>query len=506
MINEQIIAYIRQQLSQNVSREGITTNLKGSGWVDEDITEAFNALSLAVAPTPTSSSTINNSTEQPFSPLSSTSPISKGKKIFGIVGLFLLLCLAGGGAYAYYSGMFVSLPSLTTQAFEKARATTSGGYDVTASVDFSEIKDMINLFPSPLNSKKLSVTVKGSYDSGDPDNFKSSTVISLDADPSSLAIEVRALDDVVYASMTKAPSGLDLFLPNISSYENKWISFPYKSKDGEVVSNPLAPFSGISPGIINKLTSEQKEQIYELSSKTSFIKMIERFSPETIGGESSYHFAFDLDREGIRSYLESIKKYINEIGKNDSSLTAFDPTSFSKELDNVKDFKGEIWIGRSDKLIHKIVLNFGVLPDPAKTEQVKITVVAIMSDWNEPVSIIAPAEHMNLQELIAKALGEAREKGKEAEIKANLSAMRAQAELFYDSTSTYKGFCLSKELINARTSIENAGGTEFVCKNIMEAYAIGTKFPQDSGYWCVDSTGVSRSTTTLPSSTACPLK
>lgn len=525
MINDQILDYIRHQLSQNASREAITANLKGAGWADTDIAEAFTAISPVNVSTPTPAPAFSPTTNLASPQMQSTYPTfpvgvgSKSKKIFSIVLVLLFLGVAGAGAYAYYSGMFVSLPSLTKQALEKIRTTTTGTYDMTVSVDFSEIKNVASLIPLPLTFNKFNLTVKGSYNLADSGNLKSSNVISIDAGPSSLAIEARILDNVMYASMVKAPTGMDLF-SDISSYENKWISFPYNSKDGQMASNPLASFSGINSGLFDKLTPEQKEYVYDLSSKASFIKTVERLSPEKIGGELSYHFIFDLDREGIRSYLESIKEYMNEIGKNDSALSAFDPTSFSKELDKLKDFKGEIWIGRSNKLINKIVLNFGVQPDIAKPEQVKVTIVSIMSDWNQPVVIVAPTEHMTLKDLMAKlfsgsllggpidagSMDVARKEGKEAVIKSNLQNFRAQAELFYDDNAGYKNFCFSEEVKTASKKIKTDGGTNFFCSASKNAYAIGVKLPNNSGNWCVDSTGVNKATATLPTGTVCPLK
>ena len=43
------------------------------------------------------------------------------------------------------------------------------------------------------------------------------------------------------------------------------------------------------------------------------------------------------------------------------------------------------------------MLNFGVQPDETKIEQVKISVVGIFSEWNQPVSIIAPMESVPLE-------------------------------------------------------------------------------------------------------------
>jgi len=135
--------------------------------------------------------------------------------------------------------------------------------------------------------------------------------------------------------------------------------------------------------------------------------------------------------------------------------------------------------------------------------------VAIMSDYNEPVLITAPTESTSFETLVSNvmndSIGSARQKGNEAAIKATMANIRPQAELFWDARKgVYSGFCLSTELKTSRTYIE--GGTGFICKEAAQKYAIGVKLSDSSGYWCIDSTGVIKSTTIPPSGTVCPVK
>ena len=539
MINPQLLGYIRQQLSLNVSKEAIANSLKSQGWTDADLGEAFAAVGVVTPPTPTAPVTpLSPATSAPASAISSLSspmtpnvnpsfsqpqpvvnvsvaPHTKSKAIFFIVFVLILLGAVGAGAYVYYTGTFVKLPTLLSKSMEKARATTSSKYDVTVNVDFSEMKDVmsgLNSMPSlGANSQKLSLTVKGLSDISDPENFKNSSVISVSMGSFSLEAEFRIVHNIFYAQLTKAPALGILPIPMLSLYENKWFSFPFKSENGQTITNPFSSISGISSKVIDKITPEEKERLYKMFRDAHFVKQTGKLSPETISGESSYHFAFDLDKDGISSYLQSLKEYINSIGKSDSSLSAFDPTSIKKELDNLKAFQGEIWIGRNDKLVHKIAVSFGVQPNLTKNEQVKLNMVAIMSDYNEPVLITAPTESTSFETLVSNvmndSIGSARQKGNEAAIKATMANIRPQAELFWDARKgVYSGFCLSTELKTSRTYIEDKGGTGFVCKEAAQKYAIGVKLSDSSGYWCIDSTGVIKSTTIPPSGTVCPVK
>ena len=543
MINDELIGYIKQQLSIKIGRERITDNLKLTGWTEADVNEAFAAIAPNVAPalvpvSPEVSGVMSNLIQpqpqpqpkiqiqpqiiqpqtqsqiqtQSSNPVTITIKKPKSKKIFLSIFILIFLSIAGGGIYAYYAGVFISLPNLVTNAMDNARASKILNYDVTSNIDFSELKNVIgtlNSIPSfGINSTQLSFNVKGSSDLSDVNNLKNSSVISVNLGSFSLEAALKMVHNIFYAELTKAPILGMLPIPSLSQYENKWFSFPYNSTNSQMITNQ---FPGSSPFIKNigsKFNADQTSHLYQMFRDAHFIKMVQRFSPETITGELSYHFSFDLDRAAIVSYLQSLKEYVNNVGKNDSQLSAFDPTSFINVFDKLKDLKGEIWIERDDKLLHKITMSFGIQPDLAKNEQVKTNIVAIFSDWNKPILITAPTDSTPFADLISASISDAQQKGKEASIKANLANMRAQAEIFWNKGSSYSNFCLSKELKITRTAIENDGGSGFVCKDTLKAYVISVKLSPSSGYSCVDSTGAVeiQATTKPPTGIVCPIK
>ncbi len=499
MINNQLLGYVKQQLSLNTTKNKIVTDLKSGGWNESDINEAFMYIETSTMPKPNSvppvvSGVMSNFTSSQVN--FSDAPTHKSRKIIPIIIVLILLFLAGGVAgYAYYTGFFVTLPSLLSNLVDKTKTATTGlKYDVTVSVDFSEIKSagtpLDSLSSIGINSKQFILKMNGSSDISDLKNPKFSSVLSfnLGGGVVSAEAEFRLVDKVLYAQLLKTPILGTFSLPTttIAPYINKWFSAP--------------TMSSISYSVTT-LTDEQKDYIRKLFIDSNFIKPVAKLVIETVGGEPSYHFSFDFDKVAFVSYLESLKSYMQTIDKNNPTYSTLDSKMFTDALNQVKDFKGEIWIGRSDKLVHKLSISFGVQPDLTKTEQVKINIISVISDYNQPVSIIAPTESTPFETVISNS----QQKGKEASIKANMSNMRAQAEIFYDKNNKkYSSFCLSKEAKDARANIEISGGTEFVCKDKSTAYVIRVKLSDSSGYWCVDSTGANKSTTIIPSSTVCP--
>ncbi|MFA6397901.1 MAG: hypothetical protein WDK96_03625 [Candidatus Paceibacterota bacterium] len=620
MINEQLLNYIKKELSSNVSKDIITSNLKSKGWTDFDISEAFSKIiSLKVEPviptvppnifrssqpqiqnqnqpqttTPVTSpvtpkitpeiarpqitpqtqpQTINLSATSPITPplqttpkpqpvipqtpsqvtpqtppqtirpfttpqtLSQPAPLQatpfnspinnqvsnptilsthKKSKVPLIIFILFLFALLGGGAYAYYSGIFLTFSDLTSKAIVNTRNTNSASFDTTIKVDYSEIKQFTNQPLSEIMTPtQFSLTTKGAYDFSDSTNRKISTSLSLDASTISGQVDFKIVDNTIYGQLVKIPAQALAFIPTTTNFENKWFSFPIKPENIQSLTdliNPLSKISGIDSSVIEKITQEQKDKLFEITQNAHFLKMTKRLSPEAINDHLSYHFTFDLDKEGISTYLTTLKDYVNTIGKNDSALSLFDPTSITKSLDKIEDFQGEIWIGRKDNLPYKIMFNFGVKLDQTKNEKIKISVVNIFSNWNSPESIVVPTESLPFEEFVNaltnNAMSEAKGKAADAAIKAHLSNLRASAEIYFDSnTNSYLGLCSSTESKNIDAALKNVG-TVFSCKDSIAKYLATVKFVQDPGYFCLDSTGFLNIIKALPKNGfSCPLK
>ena len=113
-----------------------------------------------------------------------------------------------------------------------------------------------------------------------------------------------------------------------------------------------------------------------------------------------------------------------------------------------------------------------------------------------------------LASVVLASLNTARAKGADAAIKANLSNMRAQAEILYDTAGNYTGLCANAIILNMLNSAGSAlGGSGYVSGNATAGTATNvvchentTVWAASSGtkvntatFWCVDSTGASKS-------------
>lgn len=101
-------------------------------------------------------------------------------------------------------------------------------------------------------------------------------------------------------------------------------------------------------------------------------------------------------------------------------------------------------------------------------------------------------------------VNEARIKGKNAAIKANMNNMRVQAELYYDNHKviSYSGFCKSEEYSKIADEVIKITQTTMVCRDKKEDYVVSSPLV-DGGFFCVDSSGVATNTKAMDTKNAC---
>jgi type IV pilus assembly protein PilA len=120
-----------------------------------------------------------------------------------------------------------------------------------------------------------------------------------------------------------------------------------------------------------------------------------------------------------------------------------------------------------------------------------------------------------LSSVVLASLNTARSKGNDAKVKAQLAGLRAAAEIYYDNNNGYGTatnscagglFADSASGMSTYTTASNyPSGTTLVCNSSATAYAVQANLATSGQYWCVDSTGKSKSeTAALGTAVVCP--
>lgn len=118
-----------------------------------------------------------------------------------------------------------------------------------------------------------------------------------------------------------------------------------------------------------------------------------------------------------------------------------------------------------------------------------------------------------LSSVVLASLNTARTKGNDAKTKAQLSGLRASAEIYYDTAGSYgtpTNSCgagmfadANSGMLQYTTATNYPGGTTLVCNASASAYAVQANLA--TGYWCVDSMGKSKANAAaLGTATVCP--
>jgi len=102
-----------------------------------------------------------------------------------------------------------------------------------------------------------------------------------------------------------------------------------------------------------------------------------------------------------------------------------------------------------------------------------------------------------LASIVLASLNTARDRARDTSIRASMSQMRAQAEIFYDQQNppTYSGgggMCADPEIVRLQAGATGNGGTVPNCDATAQAWAFEILLNAGAGsYYCVDSTGFS---------------
>ncbi len=448
--------------------------------------------------------------------LSQSQPKTSGKKIAMILGITLLVLLLGGGSvfgYFYY----VSPTPTRALGFAAQKISTyqTGHYVAKLKAEFDRsgiIGDIIptpegltppeGLKPSENTQAEATLTIDGTFNRTDPIEQRSATTFSLKTTlaPVDLKLETRLIGTTLYAKVPELGFLADLiggdtfgFLPG------DWVKL---SKDDVVSLASDAPELQMVPGVqggglTQKLTKEQQDKVIQLFTNGNIITPTVELSKSEINGVRVHRYQVSINTENLKQVLSQTYEITTGQKILPSQTQALGDLLTSFEITDA-----EIWVGVWDHMLHKIVFNVIPRDESMKTMNAKLGVDISFDSFGTPVEVSSP---ISAKPFIS-ILEDARKKGKDASIKANIAQARATAEIYYSTKRTYIGLCESQEglgqTINALTSLVSPGVP--YCKDAARTYVIAAPLTtENSGFFCADNTGNQVSLATVPSGTVC---
>jgi len=355
-------------------------------------------------------------------------------------------------------------------------------------------------------------------------------------------VDLLSKDKTYYLRINNIPS---IFLGSLSIEKGEWI---------KLTSGTSTAFSGSSYDPVSILTNQlpEVEGKYK-EDKAKFIQLLSAAAKiadeqklvmfknapikETVDGRKLYRYDLTFKKQSIVAFYKALQTEVSKGDYGQSASFLNDPALLeylqSPQFDQIFEYYNTnttltIWV---DKDGYPAQIEYGmriVPPDTAdqlKTKQVNVSFKLIMTDINLPTPIVAPETSKDLSEIMKGSLGSALNKGKNASIMANLASIRTQAELYFDShknaygAAVSKGSCSIKNTVftdaavalNIQSAIDsakagNVSEATAICYGNANAWALSVPLiPEDSvnSFWCVDSTGASKKTTTTLTGTSC---
>ncbi|MBI5420760.1 MAG: hypothetical protein HZA35_00370 [Parcubacteria group bacterium] len=409
MIHQELVTYIKAQLEQGVAQEAIKNTLVSSGWQVADVDEALKSFVVSPASSPTASSSISSpvSTQaEKTLPESATSFEERSgsaprfsKKLIVLISVIGVLLVGGGVfAYTYFSqtpeqivqGMVKTMLAVKTDSF-------SGDIKVTVNTqDFSGFLPPSGGDSASIKSGEGSITMKfgGSMDSSELSNPKLLGTFTLGTDilplsGSLLGFDVRVIDKALYFKLN------NLGIPgtqSFDSFKNQWIKFDSAATLAQLQQSGYGDQSmGLQAGL--SLSKEKTDAIKMILAKAMFIKVGQHLTDEKIEGIASYHYAFTMDKNGVKNTLKELSPAING-----TEITEADLQGIDAFLEGI-DVRGELWIGKSDHALHQIQ---AIVTSNSKIK-VTATLREVIKNINEPVTINIPPDAKNFEELLSGA-------------------------------------------------------------------------------------------------------
>ena len=403
MITPQLIEYVKAQKQKGLSQLQIEESLVAAGWTADMAKSAVDQIFHATL-IPPSSAKIT-----PQDPVKIKTPRSKKfKVVLASLIMAFLVVFGGGGAYAYR--YYLQPPAVVAQKmFINASEAKSFSYDLDFTTkadieysypDYSSMTDF-SQDPKMVNKKtKYNVQFKvlGGSDYLNAKQLKTfskaDVLAEIDKKQIKMAAETQSIDQIIYARVNKVPDLTDYFEGlDLGFLVGQWVKIDLATL-GE-------KYGGAVESAETDLSAKQLKQLEATLKNTKIFTMKERMPSEKINGQSTFHYKFGIEKEGI-------KKVLTEAAKTTDAYSSLYLESVDEMLSGYKLPDGEIWIGKTDYYPYRIKF-FSALEDVipkslSASSGTKVSGTASMivnlSNFNEPINLTPPTNYKDLDKIM----------------------------------------------------------------------------------------------------------
>jgi len=414
MANQELVKYIKETLNEGFTEEKVRSALVDAGWGNNDIEEAFSFID--------SGQTLEQISSEPagdFQPINKKSNFVARRKTSIFIVAVLVCVFTAFSAYAGYY-YYKTVPIRTIKKMQENLAEVkSAKFDIAGEISINAPKD-----PEFLRGK-YTFNSTGAFDKTEEKNPKyyNSTNLKLNiegADSKEFVFEgsldAKLLEKLLYFKLNfsiDSDGSLD-FIPDFNELleeagiKDKWIKIDLKELE-ELSS--FVPLPSEEDESFDEIISEQEqknkeieEKLKELAEKYDIFGLKEYLGSETVSGVKTKHIKFNINKEELKKFMVEAADEISKIMEQDFTDKEEYTESVEKSLKMIKNFSGEIWVGKEDYFLYKALVNLNV-DDKEEEVSMDINIEASFSDYNEPVEIEKPKNTITIEEVVEKIMG-----------------------------------------------------------------------------------------------------
>lgn len=156
------------------------------------------------------------------------------------------------------------------------------------------------------------------------------------------------------------------------------------------------------------LTQKAQKKALEIFSEPEILKAVVLEEAEKIGEEESYHLKVSVTKEFFGKIWEVLRE---------EPLTAQEKEGLEKSFEAVEDLELDLWIGKNSRVARKIRITFSLSPSLGASDGSITPYLGLLQTFagalvieipkiNTPVSITAPLDSSDVQDLVELLFGD----------------------------------------------------------------------------------------------------
>ena len=409
MINQELRAYIEDQVKRGVEKPRIMEALLGVGWRKGDVDEAFAVIEVEKTKTEAFPTKVDAISVMPAMANSQTSK----RRVGIIVAIVFLVFVFGGAVFAYVT--YFRTPSPETVFGKMAEAVaqvTTFGYTINASTNGTMCTDMKYSLSSEAGMTSLcdtkkpfsnKTTVSGVADITTINNPTHQVTITSEntlpnqdgtSEKSSVKLDLISINKILNIRIS------DIVFPQFASFdtsafENKWVTID--------IAGIQKQYLGTDPSQNKEFVSSEKAQrIKNVLLEDKLLSMVAS-GQDSFEGNPVYKYSFEINQEQQKQVLIRIYSILfDDLNDENGEMSQENKDLILNNAGNVGLIKGEVWIGQKDFFPYRIVLNPEVVAYDGIFEVTNANIIVEFRNYNAPISVKIPSPTVTLNEVIAK--------------------------------------------------------------------------------------------------------